>query len=322
MTQPIDVVAFISHATADNERFVLRFNAALAARGIMTILDAQDFRPGNSLIRHIFDDGIERANAFIGIISQNTSDRPYVRAELEHAVVRNIEDDVPLVAVVLDGATIPAPLRSKVQVRVQAGQTPEDVAKIVADALLDKSRPRVQAGQPGAIVWRAAAIHNLQAGADVEDYVKRYSVDRLLNQNVEIFAVARLLNQIEADEIGNANDLDAVLHDLERRGLIERRFEMGTRLPIGFTLTRAGTRSFLRSVDSVLYERTCDAVIAQVKASYPGGSDISDIAEAVGAPSVLVRHIGDRLAADGLARLIDEVGGEGCIIGEPSIRLQ
>ena len=318
---PVDVVAFLSHATADNDRFVVPFNAALALRGIRTILDVQDFRPGQSLIRHIFDDGIESANAFVIIISKNTATRPWIRAELEHAIVRNIEDAMPVIPVILDGAPVPAPLRSRLQIRVEGDLTPEAVAGLVADALMTDHAPHVRAEHPGDARWRVAGIGGLRPESGFDDYVARYSIDQMLNHNIEYFDVAPLLAQIEQDG-GTAEDVDAALHELELRGEIKRHNEGGARLPISFTLTAWGADAFLTLVASDLYRKTFAQVLQHVKRAYPGGADISQISADLAAPPQLVRHVGKMLEREGVARVEEYVGGEGDIIGEPSIRFK
>jgi hypothetical protein len=82
---------FVSHAAADNERFALGFATRLRANGIDAWFDQWELGPGDKLVDRIFEQGIGQAAAFIVILSEHSIDRPWVLAELDVAVVRQIE---------------------------------------------------------------------------------------------------------------------------------------------------------------------------------------------------------------------------------------
>ena len=105
-------VAFISHASEDKERFVIEFAKKLRAVGIDAWLDKWEMHPGDSLVDKIFEDGIKNGSHFIIVLSRNSVSKPWVREELNTAVVEKINKNLRIIPVVLDGVTVPECLRS------------------------------------------------------------------------------------------------------------------------------------------------------------------------------------------------------------------
>ncbi len=82
---------FVCHATEDKGRFVRKFSARLRESGIDAWVDEWEIGPGDRLVRKIFDDGIKNAKAFIIVISRISVEKPWVKEELDAAVVQRIE---------------------------------------------------------------------------------------------------------------------------------------------------------------------------------------------------------------------------------------
>lgn len=99
--------AFISHASEDKDRFVLPLATELRANGIDAWVDRWEMQGGDSLIRRIFDEGIGQAAAIIVVVSATSVTKPWVREELDAAVVRRIQEQTRLIPVILDDATPP-----------------------------------------------------------------------------------------------------------------------------------------------------------------------------------------------------------------------
>jgi hypothetical protein len=109
---------FISHASEDKDRFVLRFAERLRELGIDAWLDKWEMKPGDSLVQKI-EEGIEGATAFLIVLSERSVTKPWVRHELDIGVVKMIEDKTRLIPVVIDGCRIPASLQPLLQIRVK-----------------------------------------------------------------------------------------------------------------------------------------------------------------------------------------------------------
>ncbi len=102
--------AFLSHASEDKERFAVQFAERLRAKGVDVWLDQWEIRPGDSLVRRIFTEGIDQADVFIVIASSISVGKPWVQEELDAGVVRKINGTCRLIPVVLDGVPVPPSL--------------------------------------------------------------------------------------------------------------------------------------------------------------------------------------------------------------------
>ncbi len=123
---------FLSHASEDKERFVIRFAEALRSKGVDVWLDRWEMVPGDSVVEKIFDEGIGKADGVIIVLSRNSIQKPWVREELNAAVVKRINEGIMLIPVVLDGCEVPVALQSTFHLVVQ------DLADI--DGVADKVR--------------------------------------------------------------------------------------------------------------------------------------------------------------------------------------
>jgi TIR domain-containing protein len=108
---------FISHASED-KAFVLDFAARLRARGIDAWLDRWEILPGDSFVRKIFDEGLGQAKAVIVVISKASADKPWVREELDVAVVRKINRASKLIPVIIDDSRVPNCLQATLWERI------------------------------------------------------------------------------------------------------------------------------------------------------------------------------------------------------------
>ena len=137
--------AFLSHASEDKSGFVEPLARELAEMGVAPWLDIWEIRPGDSLVKKLFEEGLDTVGAVIVVVSASSAAKPWVREELDAAVVRRITGSVRLIPVRLDDAPIPAPLQHLVW--ISADQTPEGIrsaAEQITDALYARDkRPAV-----------------------------------------------------------------------------------------------------------------------------------------------------------------------------------
>lgn len=103
---------FLSHASEDKERFVVDFATRLRERGIDVWLDRWEMLPGDSLVRKIFDEGLAQADAVIVVVSKFSIAKPWVREELDIAVVNKINRSSKLIPVVIDDCAVPQCLQA------------------------------------------------------------------------------------------------------------------------------------------------------------------------------------------------------------------
>ena len=103
--------AFISHASEDKERFVLRFAERLLSKGVNAWVDQWEMLPGDKLVDKVFNHGLKPSDIVIVVLSNISVQKPWVQKELNTAIVKNIEDKIRLIPVRLDGCQIPECLR-------------------------------------------------------------------------------------------------------------------------------------------------------------------------------------------------------------------
>ena len=137
--------AFLSHASEDKSGFVEPLARELAEMGVAPWLDIWEISPGDSLVKKLFEEGLDTVGAVIVVVSASSAAKPWVREELDAAVVRRITGSVRLIPVRLDDAPIPAPLQHLVW--ISADQTSEGIrsaAEQITDALYARDkRPAV-----------------------------------------------------------------------------------------------------------------------------------------------------------------------------------
>jgi TIR domain len=107
---------FISHSSADKERFVLPFAERLRERGIDAWVDQWEMLPGDSLVESVFG-AIDQAEAAVIVLSRQSLDSRWVRQELNASVIKRINETFGLIPVVLDSlsaAELPLELRTLV----------------------------------------------------------------------------------------------------------------------------------------------------------------------------------------------------------------
>lgn len=102
---------FISHATADKDRFVLPFATRLRSKGVDAWVDQWEMLPGDSLVNKIFDEGLKNCETFVVVLSKNSIEKAWVREELNAAMIKKIEEGRKLIPIRLDGCEIPECLK-------------------------------------------------------------------------------------------------------------------------------------------------------------------------------------------------------------------
>lgn len=117
--------------------------------GVAPWLDIWEIRPGDSLVKKLFEEGLDTVGAVIVVVSASSAAKPWVREELDAAVVRRIAGSTRLIPVRLDDAPIPAPLQHLVW--ISADRTPEGIrsaAEQITDALYARDKRAAVAPPP------------------------------------------------------------------------------------------------------------------------------------------------------------------------------
>lgn len=130
---------FISHATEDKNRFVLKFAEELRANGVDAWLDKWEMLPGDSLVDKIFEEGIKGASAFIVVLSATSVAKPWVREELNAGFVKRLSGKCRIIPVVLDNCEVPECLRSTLWQRIVSLDDYSDEFKQILNSIFGLS---------------------------------------------------------------------------------------------------------------------------------------------------------------------------------------
>lgn len=109
---------FISHSWDDKDRFVRKFAEKLRSRGVDAWVDEWEMLAGDSLVKKVFCEGIQNAQAFLIILSQNSIQKAWVKEELDLAVVKKIEEGTRIIPILIDDCSVPEPLKSTIWIRI------------------------------------------------------------------------------------------------------------------------------------------------------------------------------------------------------------
>jgi len=306
-------VAFLSHASEDKARFVIPFATALMARGVEVWLDKWEIRPGDSLVKKIFDEGLDSADAVIIVISAASITKPWVREELDASMVAKINKGLRIIPVVLEDADVPVPLRHLLWVNVpNAADFASAVERIAS--VLHGMTTKPPLGVPPTYVTSTSPVPDrtpmeatvLKVFCDLA----MEAGDRFGIMTDDAVARAESLGLTEADVLETAQSLVEV-YDLEPSKVLAE-------IPPHFTVT---THGFIRCVSAVLPEYK-DVYHAVASAIINGGKSTNEeIASETGANPLLVNQILEVMAEKRYIVLDKFIGGL-WQVSNPSRRLK
>jgi hypothetical protein len=210
--------------------------------GIAPWLDIWEIRPGDSLVRKLFEEGLNTVGAVIVVVSESSAAKPRVREELDAAVVRRITSSVRLIPVRLDDAPIPAPIQHLVW--ITADGTAEGIRKAareITDALY--ARDKRPAVAPPPAYTTAAAIPGL---AQADSALLAILIEEALA--AEVLIVTWPVARAKAEERGmTLSAIDEALAALENRRYLKVRSMAG-----GPHTVELSAAAFRKGVDAVV----------------------------------------------------------------------
>ncbi len=262
MAQP---VAFISH-TSDDDDFCDPLYRALQANGVMAIMDKHDFKPGDDLVKRIFDQGIGESDAVIFVLSPTSVNRPWVRDELSVSVVHKLRDATRLIPIILKALPddeVPTALAATVWIRVKSEDNPGDVAKEIANVLhLDAApNPVVEPGPK----WTVREVTNRLGFDDRRDEILfAFACQRQLEHSRPFVDVPEILAY--ATEQGlTQDDVRASIAVFRKMYFIEDPPAKGGLLPNGIRIKRRpGLELYLKAYESERYRRAHNETLAAI----------------------------------------------------------
>ncbi|GAC1320765.1 MAG: toll/interleukin-1 receptor domain-containing protein [Aquirhabdus sp.] len=290
---------FVSHASEDKERFVIPFSTALRQRGIDAWVDRWEMLPGDSLVDKIFEEGLKEAAAVIIVISDVSVTKPWVREELNAAVVARINKGTKLIPIVLENCDVPEALHSTVWEPVADPSNFGACLNRVVDAVFDHtSKPPI--GNPPAYVSVPAlpAIKGLTA-ADTLVLIALYN--SFLAHGGSYVSPEEIVTAMQAQGMDMSIASES-LEVLAHEGYAELLKHLGPG-PYHSRILSRGVSMMLGTKEADLVRRVGLCVVNN------NLEDSDSIASAIGEPNALVDHAINRLEGQGHLKAIRSIGG-------------
>lgn len=308
---------FISHASEDKARFVLSFATELRTAGVDSWVDEWEILPGDSIVRKIFSEGIDGADAIVVVLSRVSVRKSWVQEELDAAVVQRITRETRLIPVVLDGLTpeeVPVSLRHLLWIHADQSDVGGAAGRVVDAVFEVNRRPLLQAAP--AYVRALGTFEGLGA---VDSLVLRRVCVEAIESFGENFDTAEFVASLEDVDLAPDAALESleVLHELGYVKILKTLAQgiLGMR---HFSLTSSGMELYLNSTSD--YASSMQTVCTAIVNGGPQGSD-EELSAQTGVPRLVVLHVLRVLAARGLVKLSQAFGPSSVYYGvSPRLR--
>lgn len=140
--------AFISHASENKADYAKPLADALLKLGIDAWLDKYEIKPGDDLIKKIFDEGMGNASTVVFIMTPISLVKPWVRHELSNAVTRHINGELRLIPVVAEDCDVPQSIMSLLWIHWENEGGVNGVANKIAQTMFELSERPCLGGSP------------------------------------------------------------------------------------------------------------------------------------------------------------------------------
>lgn len=292
---------FVSHASEDKDRFVNRFAAKLRENGVDAWLDKWEMLPGDSLVDKIFEEGLKDAQAVVVVLSRISVEKPWVREELNAAVVKRINTGSKLIPVVIDDCEVPEVLKSTLWQRiVDLNSYQESFSRILAAIFGTQDKPPVGTSPP----YAARFIQAIGSLTNVDSLVLRLACEEAIAKESELIDPNELYVKAGRPLLPEGELRDAI-EILEQQYMVRVHHVLGGGLP-SFQITTHGFEE---------YARVCipgyEGIVRDVASALINRQKESDqaIAADLGKPLFLVQHILNVLEDAGHLKLSKTLSG-------------
>ncbi|UEP40331.1 toll/interleukin-1 receptor domain-containing protein [Burkholderia sp. B21-005] len=278
---PIAPKVFVSHASEDKQRFVIPFATALRERGIDAWVDRWEMLPGDSLVDKIFEEGLEEAAAVVIVLSKVSVTKPWVREELNTAVVARIQKGTKIIPVVLEECEVPGAIKSLLWESVKDVNDFGDCLARVVDAIFGHTtKPPI--GSAPAYVQTAVAIPPVGDLTVSDSFVLQALYEFFVGQG-RVYIQPNELLAAATDHGLDASILSDCMEILAQRGYIEVHKHIGPG-PYLSRILPAGVSTMLGDTEGQLIRKVALCIVND------GVQEASAIAAATGETLALVDH--------------------------------
>ena len=293
---------FISHASADKERFVMEFASKLRENGVDAWLDKWEMLPGDSLVDKIFEEGIKEADSFIIVLSSHSVNKPWVREELNASFVKRIGKNSKIIPVVLDNCTVPECLQSTIWENINNHQDYEESFTRILNSILGVLDKPLLGQAPS---YATTKVNKLQGLHKIDTLVFTQACQTVLSKANKSVNLSEIYNDLKAQEISDEDILES-LEVLDSKGYIKATKVFGGSIPF-FTISTFGFDQFAQANIDNYGEKINDICIKLINHSLKNNADVVDMTKH---PLVLVNHVFNLLENKGLINMVKALGGQ------------
>lgn len=295
---------FVSHASEDKERFVLGFATKLRTKGIDAWLDKWEILPGDSLIDKLFEEGIKNAQAVIVVVSTFSVNKPWVREELNAAMVKKINGGSKLIPVVIDDCEVPEALQSTVWEKIKELDNYDAELKRIVSAIFEH-REKPPIGTPPA--YAQTIVDVIPGLTKIDSLTFKLACEQAINNghsfNGDVDALLEKAKSIDVPE----EEFYESLEILDSRGYLKgSKVFNGTDRINHFKITVFGFEQFAK-----VYIDDYGSVVKTVGLQVVNHNQRSslEIAAALSQPVMIVNHVLDVFESKGFVRILKTSGG-------------
>jgi hypothetical protein len=305
---------FVSHASEDKARFVLQFAERLRSNGIDAWVDKWEIKVGDSLVRKIFDEGLGAAQAVIVVLSRNSVQKPWVREELDHAVVSKINEGTRIIPLVLDDCEVPPALKATKWVTFRDSSAYDSsFNEVVATIFGSSDKPPL--GQPPAYVSSFDSGGGVSGHTNIDSLVTKLACEAALEGGSSLVGAEAFKRNGEF--VIPESQLRDSLEYLKEYGTICWQQDLAGSLR-GVAVSDSGFELYAREHVQGYKDITRSVISLIVNADVRTNSDLQKRLET---RSFLVDHIIRTLQGGGLIRVSWTLGGH-CQIDHVSASLR
>lgn len=298
---------FVSHASEDKERFVIDFATKLRSdHGIDARVDRWEIFPGDSLVQKIFNEGIGQAEAVIVVVSEHSINKPWVREELNVAMVRKIEDGIKLIPVVIgevEKYQIPTSLRDTVWVRVDDLNKYDAEMSRIVDAIYNRQTKPPLGQQPE---YTRADMGVVPGLTNADSTILKVCCEMEIEGGArkDLVDAQTVIGEAERMDLHRGQIAESIAI-LDKRGYLKAIHTVGAEMPKWLTVESVGFDEYARTYMPG-YETVTKAVGFQIVNHDERSADA--IAEAVDIPIVVGERILEIFEARGFVDFFRETG--------------
>ena len=235
---------FISHASEDKERFVLKFAEKLRNKGIDVWLDKWEMILGDSLVSKIFEEGIKDAHAIIVVLSSTSVTKPWVIEELNISFVNSINKISKLIPIIIDECEIPECLKNTLHKKIgDLDNYDSDLDEIVMAIFGQKVKPPL-GKSPQYTKTIVDQIGNLTS---LDNTIMKIIFDINLDKNRKMVYTSNLIKKCLELDISE-NQLLESLNFLDENSYIKLIRDIGPSMPSVFFITDSAFEDCARSL--------------------------------------------------------------------------